>query len=592
MNDLPLPLPAAPSAPSALTASGAPAGPAVRAAAPVLHAAAPALHAGAPVLHAAAPALPSTGPATDARPSAAAADRRVTAVAAAGVAASGLGLIGLAAATKLLVHLATTGLFGYGYFVDELYFLACSRHLAWGFVDMPPLFPAIVALQRSALGESLLAVRLLPAVAGAALVVMTGLMARDLGGRRFAQGIAALAVLTAPIWLVMHSIDTMNALEQLSWTGATWIVLRILRDDRPRLWLLFGAVAGLGLLNKHSMAFFGVAVVVGLLATPARAAFRSRWFWLGGAVALTLLLPNLVWMVQHHFPHLEMLANIKRDGRDVQLGPLQFMAQQALMINPVALPLWLGGLVWLLADREGRRWRALGVAWLAVIAEMLVLDGRVYYPAPAYPVLLAAGGVALERWLAARRRVAALGPAYAVALALSGAALAPLSVPLLPPETLIRYTRAIGLDQPRIEHHLLGPLPQLMADRFGWREMAQEVARIYHALPPADRARAAIFGQIYGQAGAIDLFGPALGLPPAISAHLSYYLWGPRGYTGEVMIIMDDDRQTLERLFGSVQLAGHVGHPYSMPYEHFDVFVCRAPRQSLSALWPRIKKYH
>jgi hypothetical protein len=505
-------------------------------------------------------------------------------------AAGGLAVVALLAACKLALHLATTGLFGYSYFVDELYYLACSRHLAWGFVDMPPLFPAVTALIRATLGDSLLAVRLLPALSGAALVLMTGLMARDLGGRRFAQGISALAVLTAPLWLLLHSIHTMNALEQILWTAGAWIVIRIVRDDWPQGWLLFGAVAGVGMLNKHSMAFFGVAVLAGLALTPARRAFRSRWLWLGGLAALLIYLPNLVWDVQHHFPHFEMLANIKASGRDVHLNPLQFMAEQVLMFNPLALPLWLGGLVWFLAGRDGRRYRVLGVAYLAILAEMFLLDGRPYYPAPAYPMLLAGGGVALERWLE-RRRWRFAKPAYAAVLALSGAVLAPLFVPLLPPQTLIRYSRAIGMSQPRIETHRLGPLPQLMADRFGWREMAEEVARIYHALPPADRARAAIFGQNFGQAGAIDLFGPALGLPPAISGHLSYYLWGPRGYTGDVVIVMDDDRATLERLFRQVELAGHVYHPYSMPYQHFDVFVCRGLRGSMAELWPRVKKY-
>ncbi|HVR10588.1 MAG TPA: glycosyltransferase family 39 protein [Thermoanaerobaculia bacterium] len=547
---------------------------------PQLSAAAPA--AVPPAAPAAVPVTPSVSAPPAARPAAAAF-------------AGGLALIVLLAAAKLAIHLVTTGLFGYSYFIDELYFLDCARHLAWGFVDMPPLFPAVVAALRATIGDSLFAVRLLPAVCGAALVVMTGLMARDLGGRRFAQGIAALAVLAAPIWLVMHSIDTMNALEQLFWTGGAWIVLRIVRAGgqgapRPRLWLLFGAVAGLGMLNKHSMAFFAVAVVAALLLTAERRAFRSPWLWLGGIVAGILFLPNLAWIVQHHFPHFEMLANVKRDGRDVQLDPLQFMAQQVLMLNPVALPLWLGGLAWLLCDREGRRYRVLGIAWLGVMAEMFLLGGRPYYPAPAYPMLLAAGAVALESWLAAPRWRAAR-PAYAAALALSGALLAPLFAPLLPPAALIRYSQATGMSQPRIETHRLGPLPQLMADRFGWQEMAEEVARIYRTLPAADRAKVAIFGQNYGQAGAIDLFGPALGLPPAISGHLSYYLWGPRGYTGEVMIVLDDNRETLERLFRSVELAGHVYHPYSMPYEHFDVFVCRGLRQTMAALWPRIKRY-
>jgi hypothetical protein len=533
----------------------------------------------------AAPPAATAVPAASAPPSFDIAPRNIV------LAGGGLAVVAALALAKLVLHLATTGLFGYGYFVDELYYLACSRHLAWGFVDMPPLFPALTALVRVSLGQGLLAVRLVPALAGAGLVLMTGLMARDLGGRRFAQGIAALGVLVAPIWLALHSIHTMNALEQLFWTGCAWIVLRIVRDDRPRLWALAGAVAGLGLLNKHSMAFFGVALAAALLLTRERRALRSPWLWLGALVAALLFLPNLVWLIGHHFPHLEMLANIRRNGRDVRLDALQFLAQQVLLLNPLTLPLWLGGLAWLLADREGRRFRILGVTFLAVIAEMLLLDGRPYYPAPAYPMLLAAGGVAAERWLAARRW-RFVGPAYAALLALSGAALAPLFVPLLPPATLVRYSRATGLSQPRLENHELGPLPQLMADRFGWPEMAAEVARVYRALPPADRAKAAIFGQNYGQAGAVDLFGPPLGLPPAISGHLSYWLWGPRGYTGEVMIVLDDDRESLQRLFGSVQLAGRVYHPYSMPYQHFDVFVCRQPHQSMAALWLRIKKYN
>jgi hypothetical protein len=295
-------------------------------------------------------------------------------------------------------------------------------------------------------------------------------------------------------------------------------------------------------------------------------------------------------MAEHHFPHFEMLRNIKADGRDVQLNPLQFMLQQVLMFNPVAAPLWLGGLAWFLFGGEGKRYRILGIAYLVILAEMFLLDGRVYYPAPAYPMLLAGGAVALERWLAAKNW-RFVGPAYAATLALSGAVLAPLWVPILPPETLIRYSRAIGMTEPRIENHELGPLPQLMADRFGWPEMAREVARIYHSLPPADQAKAAVFGQNYGQAGAIDHYGPALGLPKAISGHLTYFLWGPRGYTGEVMIVLDDNRRRLSQLFTSVELAGHVTHPYSMPYEHFDVWVCRGPRRPLPELWPTLKRY-
>ena len=505
---------------------------------------------------------------------------------------AGLAAVLFLAAGKLILHLATTaasGAFGYEYFVDELYYLAVADHLAWGYVDMPPLFPALTALVKATLGDSLLAVRLLPALAGAALVLLTGRFARRLGGGPWAQGLAALAVITAPIWLALHDIHTMNALEPLFWTGCAWLLVRLLDGEDPRLWLAFGLLAGLGLNNKHSMAFFGVAAVIGLLATPARRVFRERWIWLGGLVALVLALPNLIWVAAHGFPHLQMLANIAEDGRNVSLNPVAFLLQQILMLNPLAFPLWLAGLVWLLAGREGRRYRPLGIAFLAILALLLVLDGRVYYLAPAYPMLLAAGGVAFEQALAAGRR-RLLRPACAGALALSGALLAPAFLPILPPANFLRYAKATGIQQPRIETHRMGPLPQLFADRFGWREMAQTIAVVYHDLPAHERAGAAIFGQNYGQAGAIDLYGPELGLPKALSGHLAYHDWGYRNTTGEVVIVMDDDRETLERVFESVEWAAHVEHPYSMPYQHFDVFVCRRLRQPLAELWPRLRQ--
>jgi hypothetical protein len=439
-------------------------------------------------------------------------------------------------------------------------------------------------------------------VAGAALVVLSAWLARRLGGGRWAQALSALAVLAAPIRLAIDSFHSMNALEPLFWMGCAAVLIRLLDGGNPRFWLAFGALAGLGLLNKHSMAFFGAAVVVALAATPeGRRAFRERWLWLGGLLALALFLPNLVWMASHGFPHFEMLANIREDGRNVALGPLTFLAQQALALHPLALPLWLGGLGWFLFGREGRRYRVLGIAFLVLLAEMLLTDGRIYYPAPVYPMMLAGGAVAFERWLARlgdrgwsspRTRLAerALPAAYAALLLASGALLAPFFAPLLPPETYRAYARALHFEPPRIETHRLGPLPQLFADRFGWPEMAAEVARIYHTLPPEERQRAGVFGQNYGQAGAIDLYGPALGLPKALSGHLAYHDWGLRGFDGEVLIVLDDDRETLEGYFEAVDYGGRVEHPYSMPYQHFDVWICRGPKVDFEAAWPSLRQ--
>jgi hypothetical protein len=504
---------------------------------------------------------------------------------------AGLGTTLAIAGVKLAVHLATTGRFGYELFVDELYFLDCARHLDLGYVDLPPLFPLLTAGVVRLLGESLLAIRLVAALAGAALVVLTGLLARELGGGRFARLLAGLSVLAAPIFLTLHSLHTMNEFEPLFVVGCALVLARLANGANPSLWLLFGALAGLGLENKHSMALFGAAFVTGVLATRERRALSARWFWLGGAVAFLLFLPNLIWLVAHRFPHLEMLANIRRSGRDVALSPLAFLGQQVVMNGPLEALVWIPGLAWLLFPRDGRRHRALGFGYVAVIALLLVLHGRVYYAGPIYPVLFAAGGVALERWIPARRAI--LRGALVAIVLTEGILLAPFALPCLPPETYVRYARALRMSPPAIENKRLGPLPQLLADRFGWREMAGEIARVYETLTPDERAKVAVFGQNYAQAGAVNHYGPTLGLPRAISGHLTHWYWGSQGRTGEVAIVMDDDKETLERYWEDVRLAGRVTHPHSMPYEHFDVFVCRRPRRGFTfeRLWPALKKW-
>jgi len=489
---------------------------------------------------------------------------------------------------KLLVHLYA-GRY-YGYFVDELYYLACSRHLAWGYVDQPPLIAGIAWLIRMVLGDSLPAIRLLPALAGAAEVALTALIARELGGGRFAQGLAALCVLVAPGILGLNNLLTMNAFEPLFWMGCAWLAIRIARSGNPALWIWFGILAGVGLENKYSMAMFAAGLVLGFLLTPERRLLGTPWLWIGGAAALLLFLPNLLWNLQHHFPFLELQANIRRSGRDVPLGPLAFLRQEALAMLPLTLPVWLAGLWFLFFSPRGKPFRELGWAWLFTAVVIVAVSPRIYYLFPAFPLLFAAGGAMWEAWLQAPRRQWVKW-AYPALLIVSGALLAPITIPVLPPETYLRYTERLHLQQPRLETHRLGPLPQIFADQFGWPEMAASVASVYNSLPPDIRDRTAIFAQTYGQAGAIDLFGPRFGLPPAISGHQSYYLWGPRGYTGESVIVMDGSRSDLESRFAEVRKAASVYHPYSMPYEHFDIFYCRGLRKPLGDMWSQVKKW-
>lgn len=504
---------------------------------------------------------------------------------------SGMAVVGSIAFAKLALHLAAAAV--YGFFIDELYFLACGEHLAWGYVDFPPLTAVQAWLARHLFGDSAYSIRLFPALAGAGLVVLTGAMARRLGGGRFAQGLAALCVLVAPVFLAFSTYLSMNPVEALLWAGCAFVVLRLVQTGDTRLWLAFGLLSGIGLLNKHTMLVYGFALVVGLALTQQRRLLASRWLVAGGLVALAVASPNLLWEVRHGFPHAELLANIQRNGRDGAVGFVAFWQMELLFLNPLAAPLWIVGLVGLLRSRSLAQARPLGWAFLVTIVCLFATtpgSHKTYYAASAYPILFAAGAVLLERATASAARWGR--PAYAAALAVAGAVIAPTVVPLLPPELYLRYTKAIGIGQPRLENRATNAMPQLFADRFGWPEMVETVARVYHALPPAERERTGIFANDFGQAGAVDYYGPRLGLPKAISGHLTYWYWGPRAYTGESLIVLGDRREVLEREFEDVRAVAEVGHPFAMRQEHFTVFLCRRPRGwTLREVWPKLKNW-
>ncbi len=500
---------------------------------------------------------------------------------------SGLAVL-ILALIKIAVHLYTGR--RYGFFVDELYYMDCARHLAWGYVDQPPLVAVLAWFERAVLGDSLLALRSLTILAGAGEILLTGLIAREFGGGRFAQFLSALCVLVAPGLLGVDHFFSMNSFEPLFWMGCAWLLIRIVRTGDARLWIWFGVVAGLGLENKYSMGLFGFALLAGLLLAGQYRLFATRWFWIGGAIAFLIFLPNLVWNVVHHFPFLELQQNIKRSGRDVALSPLRFLIQEQSAMLPLSLPIWLAGLDFFFFRERGRPYRFLGWAWIITTAVIMVLSPRIYYLFPAFPVVFAGGAVLWERLLQNRRWVILKG-AWVTLMILMGAALAPVVIPLLSPEDYIRYSKATHQQQPRIENHQLGPLPQLMADQFGWSEMAATVASVYNSLPADVRPRTAIFAQSYGQAGAIDYYGPSLGLPQAISGHQSYYLWGPRGYTGESMIVMGDRRARLEEIFTSVKWMAKIDNRYAMPYNNVDVYWCQGLKQPLAEFWPQVKKW-
>lgn len=506
---------------------------------------------------------------------------------AAGEMAIVLSLAACACLLHLLVNIFAAG--HYSLFRDELYYLACGEHLDWGYVDHAPLVALVASLSRSLFGPSLVALRLLPAFAGAAKILVTGWMVRELGGSRFAQLLAGVAVLLAPIYLVFDNLLTMNAFEPVFWMLGAAIVMRITRGGDARLWLLFGLVAGIGLLNKHSMLFFGSGVFAGLLFTPERRFLRSRWIWLGALVSFLLFLPNLIWEIRHQWPTIENLRNV-RENIYAPVAPIEFILEQALLVLPLATPIWLAGLLYFLGTREGKPDRLLGWTYLVVLTEMLILRGKIYYLAPAYPMLFAAGAVCIEGRI--RERSYLWKPALLVPLAVGGTVAAPLALPVLPVEATASYARFWRADAVKVESPDSGRLPQLFAEMFGWENLAATVARVYHSLSAADQAKCAILAKNFGEAGAIDFFGQRYGLPKAISGNNSYYLWGPRNYSGEVMISIGVPRRQLEALFGQVEQAATIVNRDAVPDEaNLPVYICRLPKMPLREAWPKLKNY-
>lgn len=494
------------------------------------------------------------------------------------------------ALAKLALHFSFNG--NYGYFRDELYYVACGEHLAFGYPDHAPLIAFVTKTARVLFGDSLFSLRLFPAVAGAAKVFLTGLIAVELGGRRFAVALACLCVLVAPAYLAIDNLLSMNAFESVFWTLAAYLAIRAARRQDSRLWLWFGVVAGAGLMNKHSMLFFGLSVVVGLLLTGERRVFLGKWIWAGGAAALLIFLPNLIWQAQNDWATIELLRNVGASGKNVVLAPHEFVWEQVFMLLPLSAPVWLGGVWFFLFDGRGKRFRFLGVAYVVALALMIALKAKSYYLIPIYPYLFAGGAVLIENVGAKSFAARAVKFAYPVIVLAGGLVTLPLALPVLSVENYLRYQETLGVSPPKAEVSHEGPLPQVYGDQFGWPEMTAKVAEVYHGLPPEERAKAAIFANNYGQAGAIDFFGARYGLPKAVSPHQSYFLWGHRGHTGEVLIVLGDEREDAEEHCRSVEESLEVNHPYSMNEEKYRILICRGLRRPLPELWQELKHWN
>ncbi len=476
----------------------------------------------------------------------------------------------------------------YGYHRDELYYIMMSRRLDFGYLELPFLAPFLMFLVRITLGTSLTAIHLLPALGGASVIFLTFRMTKELGGSQIAACLASTAAAVAPQFIATDSLYSYDILDKLAWVLVLYFLVRYFRREENRDLYLFGLAMGLGLLSKVSIVFLGAAFVAALALTRRRKLFVGGTLYSAGALAFAFAVPYLAWQALHHWPTLEFYGHYV-SGKTYPYTPIGSLITQILNMNPLAFPLWVAGLAYFWIKDKGR-FRPLTIMYLVLFGLFWAIQAKAYMIAPFYTVLFAGGAVFLiDRKAKGPRRW--VGVSYAVLIALAALAASPMARPVLPIDTYIKYAGG-NLGTPE-ERHEMGPLPQHFADRFGWPELAEKCRQAYDSLLPEEKKEAVFLTGNYGEASAINFFGKASGLPEALSGHNQYYLWGPRGHSGRVIIGFNiGSREDLLKYFESVEEAGRTDVRYAMPYEnHQPIYICRNIKMPLEKAWPKTKSF-
>jgi len=489
---------------------------------------------------------------------------------------------------KFLLMILFAG--NYGIFRDEYYYIECSKHLDWGFVDQPPLSALILFISRSLFGESIFAIRIFAYIAGCITVFVSGLIARELGGGKFAQSLSALAVIFCAVVLGGGSYFSMNVFDVLLASLLFYYLIRLIKTDNPKLWILIGLICGIGLENKLTFLFIGFGLVVGLILTKNRKYFLSKELWFGGAIAFLIFLPNIIWQVKNNFPTLEFMRNAST-RKNVSLGFLDFFRGSLNELNPFYIILLATAFYFLIFHKEGKRFAIFAWIYISIFVVFVLNSGKPYYMGVLYPMIIASGVVGadrlIEKYLKNWARyvlVIILIPSFII--------VTPFAIPLLSVDAFINYSNALGIKPASGERSRLGVLPQFFADRFGWEEMVQKTAEVYNKLSPDEKSKVLIVGQNYGEAGAVNYYRTKYGLPFAISPHNNYWIWGfPKEYNGDVMIIIGGGLEGNKEFFEEVEVAASHFNKYGMPFENVDIYICRKLKMKLSDAWPKIKNF-
>jgi hypothetical protein len=497
-------------------------------------------------------------------------------------------IIFLFVAIKLIIHLYTNTFAGYGIFRDELYLYACSLRPAIGYVDQPPLSVWVLSIVTALLGKSLFALRLLPAIFGAAALIPVGLTVKALGGRKIAVTIALAAFTISPIYLAYCGYYSMNSIDLLLWNLVIYMVVRLKITQNPWLWIALGILMGLALMNKIGMLWFGCGLLLSLILTKERHWLGTKWPYLAAALALIIFSPYIYWNATHDWPTIEFLGGAAE--KYSSQNQYTFLTSQLLIHNPANIVVWVCGLLYFFLVDKKKIATQLIYIFLTVLAILLVNGhSKPEYLAPVFSVLFIGGGLAIESWTHNRRWLAYLVIGGQVA----GLIATPLAIPILPAEQYITFASAIGMAPSTSEGHKLSEMPQFYADMFGWENQAKAIAKVYHGLSEEEKLKCAIFGDNYGRSGAVDFFADKYDLPLSIGNHNNYWIWGPGKFNGEIMIILSDGVGNKNDLFEEVSEMATVYTKYAMPYENnLKVYLCRNLKVSTPELWPKLKSYN
>ena len=494
------------------------------------------------------------------------------------------------ALTKFLILLIVNTEFGMHR--DEFLYLAMGDHLDWGYLEIPPSLAFFAKITTWFLGDSIFAVRFFPALTGALTLLLTGLITKEMGGKRFAQILAVVCYLFSLLFLRINILFQPVTFDLFYFVTCIYLLIRILKRNEKKHWIVLGFFTGLGLLNKYTMLLFGLGVAAALLFTPYRKLYLNKWLWISALIALILFLPNLLWQFSMDWPifdHLRVLS--ERQLSNVE--PITFVFTQLLM-NLYSTPIWLIGLIFCFFSGQDKLYRPIAWIYVTIFAVLLISHGKAYYLAPAYPMLLAAGSAAIEMYIIRTRR-SWLKPAIITFVVAGSSTVIPIGIPVFPVETMIKYfnfgKRNMGMAEAlRWETGEFHELPQDFADMLGWEEMVAAVAKTYHRLPEDEREKCAIFASNYGEAGALDYYGTSYGLPESISKAGSYWLWGYRDYSGEILITIGLEKEAVANFYENIAQGAEFNFPHARE-NGIEIFIGRQPKVSIEEMWEILKKY-